>query len=53
MGNEEKQGYSASELVEFEELINIKLEKAKTELHNLKSALSKDGENGTDASSAR
>ena len=52
MGNEEKQGYNSTELKEFEELINLKLQKAKTELHNLKSTLSKDGDSGTDATSA-
>lgn len=51
MGNNEKQAYSSSELKEFEELINNKLGKAKVELHNLKSTLSKDGESGMDASS--
>jgi RNA polymerase-binding protein DksA len=51
MGNNEKQAYSSSELLEFEELINTKLNKAKVELHNLKSTLSKDGESGMDASS--
>lgn len=51
MGNNEKQSYSSSELKEFEELINTKLGKAKAELQNLKSTLSKDGDNGMDASS--
>lgn len=51
MGNSEKQAYSANELQEFEELIMTKLDKAKTELHNLKSTLSKDG-SGQEASSA-
>jgi RNA polymerase-binding protein DksA len=51
MGNNEKQAYSGSELKEFEELINNKLGKAKAELQNLKSTLSKDGDNGMDASS--
>ena len=52
MGNSEKQAYSASELVEFEDLINKKIEKAKVELNNLKSTLSKNGESGSEASSA-
>ncbi len=52
MGNEEKQGYSSSELEEFEELINLKLGKARKELNNLKSTLSKNYESGTDATSA-
>jgi RNA polymerase-binding protein DksA len=51
MGNAEKQGYSSSELKEFEELINQKLEKAKKELNNLKATLSKDDDSG-DATSA-
>ena len=51
MGSEEKQGYSNSELKEFEELINQKLEKAKKEFNNLKASLSKD-EDGGDATSA-
>jgi DnaK suppressor protein len=49
--NNQKQAYSGSELKEFEELINNKLSKAKTEFHNLKSTLSKDGDSGMDASS--
>ena len=52
MANKEKQGYSGSELIEFEELINKKLEKARKELNNLKSSLSKDDDSGTDATSA-
>ncbi|MCK5102183.1 MAG: TraR/DksA family transcriptional regulator [Cyclobacteriaceae bacterium] len=52
MENKEKQGYSSSELIEFEELINQKLEKARRELNNLKSSLSKDDDSGTDATSA-
>lgn len=52
MGKEEKQGYSTSELQEFEELIHQKLEKAKKELQNLKSTLSKDDDSGTDTTSA-
>ena len=48
----EKQGYSGSELKEFEDLINLKLEKAKKVLQNLKSTLSKDDDSGTDATSA-
>ena len=51
MGNSEKQAYSASELQEFEDLIMKKLDKAKTELNNLKSTLSKGDESGMDASS--
>ncbi len=52
MANKEKQAYSASELIEFEELINLKLSKAKGELQNLKSTLSKDAESGSDGTSA-
>ncbi len=52
MANKEKQAYSASELKEFEELINLKLSKAKGELQNLKSTLSKDAESGSDGTSA-
>jgi RNA polymerase-binding protein DksA len=48
----EKQGYSSSELKEFEDLINLKLEKARKELNNLKATLSKDDDSGTDATSA-
>jgi len=50
MGQEEKQAYSSSELKEFEELINQKLEKAKKEFNNLKSSLSKDEEGGDSVS---
>lgn len=52
MGKTEKQAYSSLELQEFEELILKKLDKAKTELSNLKSTLSKNGESGSEASSA-
>ena len=52
MENKDKQGYSRSELVEFEELINQKLAKARKELHNLKSTLSKDDDSGSDGTSA-
>lgn len=52
MENIDKQGYSGSELKEFEVLINEKLEKAKTELHNLKTALNKGGDSGSEATSA-
>ncbi len=52
MENIEKQGYSNSELKEFEDLINEKLEIARKELNNLKSSLNKGGEDGLDASSA-
>jgi len=46
---EEKQGYSQSELKEFEDIINSKLEKAKTELNYIKDTLSKNNESGTDS----
>ena len=52
MGKEEKLGYSPSELKEFEDLILKKLEKARNEMNILKSTLSKDNEEGTDATSA-
>ncbi|MCK5467874.1 MAG: TraR/DksA family transcriptional regulator [Cyclobacteriaceae bacterium] len=52
MEKKEQLGYSASELVEFEELINVKLKKAKKELQNLKSTLSKDDDSGTDSTSS-
>ena len=52
MANTDKQGYSASELKEFEELINLKLGKAKKEFHNLKSTLSKDDDSGSNGTSA-
>jgi len=50
MGHEEKQTSSSSDLKEFEERINQKLEKAKKELSNLKSSLAKDEEGGDDVS---
>ncbi len=46
---EEKIGYSQSELKEFEDIINSKLEKAKTELNYIKDTLSKNNESGTDS----
>ena len=46
---EEKQGYSKSELIEFEDIINNKLEKAKTELNYIKETLSKNNESGIDS----
>ncbi len=52
MENIEKQGYSGFELKEFEDLIKEKLEKAKTELNNLKSALNKGDDSGSDSTSA-
>ena len=52
MENIEKQGYSGSELKEFEVLINEKLEIAKKELNNLKTALTKGGDSGSEATTA-
>ncbi len=52
MENDNKIGYSPSELKEFEDLINSKLGKAKVELDNLKSALNKSNESGTDNTSS-
>lgn len=46
---EEKQGYSKSELKEFEDIINNKLGKAKTELNYIKETLSKNNESGIDS----
>ncbi len=46
----EKTKYSADELVEFEELINMKLGKAREELSILKSSLTRSSESGADAS---
>ncbi len=51
MEKENKVGYSPSELKEFEDLIKTKLEKARVELDNLKSALSKNNDSGTGATS--
>lgn len=50
MGNEEKLAYSSSELKEFEDLINLKLEKAKQEFNNLKSSLNKNDDSGSNSS---
>ena len=41
MSKEEKTRYSGEELKEFEELINVKLEKARTELNYIKETLSR------------
>ena len=46
---EEKQQYSKNELKEFEDLINLKLEKARKELNYIKDTLSKNNESGTDS----
>ncbi len=45
---QEKTKYSISELAEFEEIINEKLEKAQNELHLLKNSLSRNNDAGTD-----
>ncbi len=50
MGSEDKLSYSGTELKEFEDLINLKLEKAKQELHNLKSSLNKSDDAGSESS---
>ncbi|MEM1407462.1 MAG: TraR/DksA C4-type zinc finger protein [Bacteroidota bacterium] len=47
--NENKTRYSDEELVEFESLINDKLEKAKEELKILKGSLNKSNDEGTDS----
>lgn len=49
MAQEEKTRYSEEELVEFEELINSKLDKAKAEFKILKDTLNKSNDEGTDA----
>lgn len=49
MGKEEKTRYSDSELKEFEELINEKLEKAREELKILKGTLNRSNDEGTDS----
>ncbi len=49
MAQEEKNRYSDSELKEFEELINEKLEKAKAEFKILKETLNKTNDEGTDS----
>jgi len=46
---EEKQRYSKDELKEFEDLINLKLEKARKELNYIKDTLSKNNDSGTDS----
>lgn len=46
----EKTRYSEEELVEFEELINQKLEKARQELNILKGSLTRSSDDGADAS---
>lgn len=48
----EKSKYSEEELVEFEELIHSKLEKAKNELHILKGTLNRSNEEGTDSTAS-
>jgi RNA polymerase-binding transcription factor DksA len=49
MAQEEKTRYSEEELVEFEELILGKLEKAKAEFKILKDTLNKSNDEGTDS----
>ncbi len=46
----EKTKYSADELVEFEELIKLKLEKSRDELSILKQSLTRSSDSGADAS---
>ena len=48
----EKTRYSEEELVEFEELINSKLEKAQTELRILKDSLNRSHDEGTDSTAS-
>lgn len=52
MSQDKNNRYSSSELVEFEALINDKLDKAKVELNDLKRSLMRSGDSGTDANSA-
>jgi RNA polymerase-binding transcription factor len=52
MSQAEKTKYSDSELKEFEALINDKIDKAQSELIELKKSLNKSGDTGTDATSA-
>lgn len=49
MSNGEKTRYSSDELVEFEELINGKLDKAKSELKYIKESITRSGDSGTDS----
>jgi DnaK suppressor protein len=46
----EKTKYSSEELIEFEQLINEKLEKAKNELNVLRASLTRTAEEGADIS---
>jgi len=48
MKKEQKNRYSPDELGEFEQIINGKLEKARTELNYIKESLSKSNDSGTD-----
>lgn len=47
---EEKLAYTPSELKEFEDLINLKLDKARKELNYIKETLNKSSDSGTDNS---
>lgn len=49
MSQDDKIRYSKSELVEFEELLNSKLERAKKELDSYRKALSKKDDSGTES----
>ena len=48
MMQQEKNRYSDEELKEFEAIIDVKLEKAREELENIKQSLSRINDNGTD-----
>ena len=48
MKKEQKNRYSPDELGEFEQIINGKLEKARTELNYIQESLSKSNDSGTD-----
>jgi RNA polymerase-binding protein DksA len=51
MNKEEKSKYSEEELIEFEDLINEKLDKARKELNYIKETLSRSNDSGTDNTS--
>ncbi len=52
MKKEQKNRYSPDELGEFEQIINGKLEKARTELNYIKESLSKSNDSGTDTTAS-
>lgn len=48
----EKKKYTAKELQEFEDIINSKLEKARTELNYIKESLGRTNDSGTDSTAS-